>query len=83
MRRSRRSGVNWPPAAVSPARFRDEQHKMNTAEKQTVDFGFSSVDARDKAKLVAQVFHSVAGRYDLMNDLMSLGIHRWPARMPL
>lgn len=56
---------------------------MNTAEKQTVDFGFSSVDARDKAKLVAQVFHSVAGRYDLMNDLMSLGIHRWWKRQAL
>jgi demethylmenaquinone methyltransferase / 2-methoxy-6-polyprenyl-1,4-benzoquinol methylase len=42
----------------------------------TVDFGFRSVDADKKAGLVRGVFDSVAPRYDLMNDLMSLGIHR-------
>ncbi|MFT4197488.1 MAG: bifunctional demethylmenaquinone methyltransferase/2-methoxy-6-polyprenyl-1,4-benzoquinol methylase UbiE [Pseudoxanthomonas sp.] len=42
----------------------------------TTHFGFRSVAARDKQKLVGQVFTSVAGKYDLMNDLMSLGIHR-------
>ncbi len=56
---------------------------MNNADKKTVDFGFSNVDAHDKAKLVAQVFHSVASRYDLMNDLMSFGIHRWWKRQAL
>ncbi len=39
-------------------------------------FGFSSVDRSQKAGMVAGVFHSVAARYDLMNDLMSAGIHR-------
>jgi demethylmenaquinone methyltransferase/2-methoxy-6-polyprenyl-1,4-benzoquinol methylase len=39
-------------------------------------FGFESVNVKDKASRVAQVFHSVAPRYDLMNDLMSLGLHR-------
>ena len=39
-------------------------------------FGFEEVDEQDKAGQVAGVFSSVAGRYDLMNDLMSLGIHR-------
>lgn len=39
-------------------------------------FGFQQVDEQDKAKRVAGVFSSVAQRYDLMNDLMSLGLHR-------
>ena len=39
-------------------------------------FGFKSVDSDQKEALVADVFHSVAAKYDLMNDLMSLGIHR-------
>jgi len=39
-------------------------------------FGFRDVDERDKAGLVGEVFRTVAGRYDLMNDLMSFGIHR-------
>lgn len=43
-------------------------------------FGFETVDESLKASRVAQVFHSVASRYDLMNDLMSGGLHRvWKA----
>ncbi|KRG70388.1 bifunctional demethylmenaquinone methyltransferase/2-methoxy-6-polyprenyl-1,4-benzoquinol methylase UbiE [Pseudoxanthomonas dokdonensis] len=42
----------------------------------TTHFGFRDVAAKDKQKLVGEVFTSVAGNYDLMNDLMSLGIHR-------
>jgi demethylmenaquinone methyltransferase/2-methoxy-6-polyprenyl-1,4-benzoquinol methylase len=42
----------------------------------TTHFGFRDVPTGDKQKLVAEVFSSVAGSYDLMNDLMSLGIHR-------
>ena len=40
------------------------------------DFGFEQVPEEEKAERVAGVFHSVAGKYDLMNDLMSFGIHR-------
>ena len=43
-------------------------------------FGFEPVDEREKARRVRGVFDSVAPRYDLMNDLMSLGMHRaWKA----
>ena len=48
----------------------------------TVDFGFRSVPESQKAGLVKAVFASVAPRYDLMNDLMSLGVHRlWKQAM--
>lgn len=39
-------------------------------------FGYETVDANDKAGKVAGVFHSVAAQYDVMNDLMSAGVHR-------
>ena len=39
-------------------------------------FGFESVAWNEKEKKVGEVFHSVAKKYDLMNDLMSAGIHR-------
>lgn len=42
----------------------------------TTHFGFQQVPVEEKARKVAAVFDSVADRYDLMNDLMSLGIHR-------
>jgi demethylmenaquinone methyltransferase/2-methoxy-6-polyprenyl-1,4-benzoquinol methylase len=44
--------------------------------EQTTHFGFRDVPLGDKQTLVNDVFHSVASRYDLMNDLMSAGLHR-------
>ncbi len=50
--------------------------------EDTVDFGFREVPTHEKAPLVRGIFDSVASRYDLMNDLMSLGVHRlWKAAM--
>jgi demethylmenaquinone methyltransferase / 2-methoxy-6-polyprenyl-1,4-benzoquinol methylase len=43
---------------------------------KTTDFGYTQVPWEDKAHKVAEVFHSVANKYDVMNDLMSLGVHR-------
>jgi demethylmenaquinone methyltransferase/2-methoxy-6-polyprenyl-1,4-benzoquinol methylase len=43
---------------------------------KTTDFGFEKVPEEEKARRVAGVFDSVASRYDLMNDLMSAGLHR-------
>jgi demethylmenaquinone methyltransferase / 2-methoxy-6-polyprenyl-1,4-benzoquinol methylase len=43
---------------------------------EETSFGFRQVPIEDKQALVDDVFHSVAGRYDLMNDLMSGGLHR-------
>jgi demethylmenaquinone methyltransferase / 2-methoxy-6-polyprenyl-1,4-benzoquinol methylase len=44
--------------------------------QDSADFGFERVDPQEKTRRVGEVFSSVASRYDLMNDLMSLGIHR-------
>jgi demethylmenaquinone methyltransferase/2-methoxy-6-polyprenyl-1,4-benzoquinol methylase len=44
--------------------------------EDTVDFGFEQVPRQEKAARVRSVFASVAGKYDVMNDLMSLGVHR-------
>lgn len=47
-----------------------------TDHKNTTHFGFKTVDEAEKAKKVGEVFHSVARKYDLMNDVMSFGMHR-------
>ncbi|MFC3152375.1 bifunctional demethylmenaquinone methyltransferase/2-methoxy-6-polyprenyl-1,4-benzoquinol methylase UbiE [Litoribrevibacter euphylliae] len=47
-----------------------------TEQDKTTHFGFKQVPVNEKANKVADVFHSVASKYDIMNDLMSGGIHR-------
>jgi len=55
---------------------------MSVKQKEQVDFGFKNVEKGDKATLVKGVFKSVAGKYDVMNDFMSVGVHRlWKDKM--
>lgn len=55
---------------------------MKTSDRP-VDFGFEKVPWTEKAERVRAVFSSVAGKYDLMNDLMSFGVHRLWKRFAL
>ena len=49
---------------------------MTQQDENTTHFGYKTVDREAKEGLVADVFHSVAAKYDVMNDFMSFGIHR-------
>jgi 2-methoxy-6-polyprenyl-1,4-benzoquinol methylase len=49
---------------------------FSTNNKESIDFGFKTVDREEKQKMVAGVFSNVAEEYDVMNDAMSLGVHR-------
>jgi demethylmenaquinone methyltransferase / 2-methoxy-6-polyprenyl-1,4-benzoquinol methylase len=51
-------------------------HDPRDSDPATTHFGYREVPVAEKQKLVGEVFSSVAGNYDLMNDLMSLGVHR-------
>ena len=57
-------------------------HSLNASKQstsgssETTHFGYTEVPLEEKANKVADVFHSVADKYDLMNDLMSAGVHR-------
>ena len=51
-------------------------HPENNPQQSTTHFGFETVAETEKAKRVAGVFTSVASKYDVMNDLMSAGLHR-------
>ena len=50
--------------------------RTTAAEQMETSFGFSTVNPGEKQPLVNEVFHKVADRYDVMNDLMSAGMHR-------
>src|SRR5690606_15918864 len=81
VRRQRRDGqpAPGPDASVTAAGAAGAiipDMSESPYERGTTHFGFRDVPATEKQKLVGQVFTSVARKYDLMNDLMSLGIHR-------
>jgi demethylmenaquinone methyltransferase / 2-methoxy-6-polyprenyl-1,4-benzoquinol methylase len=53
-----------------------EKNTNQDPHSESTHFGFKTVAEADKAKKVGEVFHSVASKYDLMNDVMSAGMHR-------
>ncbi|MGY8958300.1 MAG: class I SAM-dependent methyltransferase, partial [Alphaproteobacteria bacterium] len=60
----------------------DDLGQADSGPAGAVDFGFRQVGRTEKAGMVKDVFDSVASRYDLMNDLMSAGVHRlWKAAL--
>jgi 2-methoxy-6-polyprenyl-1,4-benzoquinol methylase len=61
-------------AASSSSGAQNTHEQPNT--RRTTHFGFQTVDEDAKEDLVRGVFSNVAGKYDLMNDAMSLGVHR-------
>jgi demethylmenaquinone methyltransferase/2-methoxy-6-polyprenyl-1,4-benzoquinol methylase len=75
------SVVRYSNIAYSISRIMSEQSlESGQPQAATTHFGFKTVAESEKAAKVAQVFHSVASRYDVMNDLMSAGLHRvWKA----
>lgn len=55
----------------------DDSRQSSPENADTIDFGYEQIAREEKQKRVAGVFDSVADNYDLMNDLMSMGIHRF------
>ena len=61
---------------------KQQQNYAQTTPDFGTDFGFERVHPRDKDRLVAAIFSKVADKYDVMNDVMSAGVHRlWKARL--
>jgi len=56
--------------------FTKRQDLMSNTDQRTTHFGFQTVAEDDKAGMVHGVFSRVANRYDVMNDVMSVGVHR-------
>jgi len=79
VRRARSAVYHRAPSGAVTARCDNPAMSDDSTDSRrsgTAHFGYREVPTADKQKLVGEVFSSVAGKYDLMNDLMSLGVHR-------
>jgi hypothetical protein len=65
-------------AAPSPPPSAPRPDEAAQGEEEVTHFGFKNVRAKEKASMVGEVFHRVAANYDVMNDVMSAGVHRCP-----
>jgi demethylmenaquinone methyltransferase/2-methoxy-6-polyprenyl-1,4-benzoquinol methylase len=74
-RQARPAEASARPRCDNPGMSESSDHSQG-GSRGTTHFGFRDVPVAEKQKLVGEVFSSVAGKYDLMNDAMSLGIHR-------
>jgi ubiquinone/menaquinone biosynthesis C-methylase UbiE len=73
---------NRPSDPYAPSSPSASPSSSSSSSSGTADFGFQSVPAGSKQRLVSEVFHRVAASYDLMNDVMSAGVHRlWKHRL--
>ena len=54
----------------------NDSHSTHADSEAGTHFGYQTVSPAEKTRRVGQVFHSVANRYDVMNDLISMGTHR-------
>lgn len=69
--------MNEPKSSDTPAAAGAAPNTSSDAASSTTHFGYRKVAEEEKSQHVAGVFHSVARNYDLMNDVMSAGLHRW------
>ncbi|XBW35030.1 hypothetical protein QEN19_000594 [Hanseniaspora menglaensis] len=70
------SKISFPKIGTTFSSIRRYNSTNNENDEKFTHFGYKTVKSNDKEKLVGGVFSSVATSYDLMNDVMSLGVHR-------